>query len=214
MTTREASAPAAAGVLGFALAVFYAIFVRFYHAAGGTIGMGGMVPRDPPTIQFASFVAGLIILLGGVGCLMLTRPALRCVPAWVPVFGGRELPTALLATLCGFPALVGGVYAVVHGLGGIVVNLLSVLGLAEIPIPAGVWLNLDSSTMAWWELFFYEPWFVAMGMCLLLSVRRYALDKGVAAATVRRVGFVCTGLALAGGAAFVWMIVTDNVLVL
>ncbi|EID54086.1 hypothetical protein [Saccharomonospora xinjiangensis] len=214
MTTREANTPAAVGVLGFALAVFYAIFVRFYHAAGGTIGMGGLVPRDLPTFQFASFVAGLIILLGGVACLMLTRPALRRVPAWVPVLGGRELPTALMATLCGVPVLVGGVYAVIHGLGGFGANLLSVLGFAEIPIPADAWLNLDSSTMSWWELFFYEPWFVTMGMCLLLSARRYALDKGVAAATARRVGFVCTALLLAGGAAFVWMIVSHNLLVL
>lgn len=214
MTSRDESAPSRAGVWGLLLAVFYAVFVRFYQAAGGTIGLGGSVPRDLPTFQFTSFVAGVVILLGGVACLVLTTPRLRRAPAWLPMSGGREVPAALLVPLCAVPVLVGGLYAVVHGLGGGVTKLLALLGVAQVPLPTEAWVNLDPVALFLWDLLLYEPWFLAMGVCLLLSLRRYATDEGVSRTAIQRAGRVCTALVAVGTTAFVWMIVTDNLLVL
>jgi hypothetical protein len=213
-TARPARTVSRAGAWGLVLAVFYAVFVRFYQAAGGTVGMGGSVPRGLPNFQFASFLAGVLILLGGAACVVLTSPQLRRAPTSLPVIGGREVSAALVIPLCAAPTLLGGLYAIIHGIGGMVTKLLGLLGIVEIPFPAEAWVTVDMVALSLWDLLFYEPWFLAMGLCLLLSLRSYALDKGVRPGAVRAAGRACAALVAVGSAGFMWMIVTDNVVVI
>lgn len=220
MTTQTVGRPARAvrtasraGAWGLALAVFYAVFVRFYQAAGGTIGLGGSAPADPAALQAASYAAGLLILLGGVACLMLGYPLARCWPAWVPGVGARAVTPWLLVPLCAVPALVGGLFAVVHGLGGWSTKFLELVGVIDIAYPADAWVTLDVTAMDLWSVLFYEPWFLAMGVSLCLSVRAYARSLGIGEKALRRATRGCLGLVAAGTAVTVWMVVFDHVLV-
>jgi hypothetical protein len=56
---------------------------------------------------------------------------------------------------------------------------------------------------AWWNILFYQPWFAAMGLCLLLCARAYARAAGFRPSTVRRAAIgaliaavACTALIL------------------
>ncbi|CAH2717053.1 hypothetical protein BACCIP111895_04242 [Neobacillus rhizosphaerae] len=51
--------------LGCIWAVMYAVFVRFYQAAGGTLGIPGQV-EDPKGMYMASYFAGVLIMTCGV----------------------------------------------------------------------------------------------------------------------------------------------------
>jgi hypothetical protein len=79
--------------------IAYAVFVRFYQAAGGTIGLAGRF-EDADGFRRASLFAGLLILVAGLGALALVRPWGLRIPRWL-----------LLA-----PALAGSVYAMAHAL--------------------------------------------------------------------------------------------------
>src|SRR5579859_443672 len=91
-----------AGIAGIVLGVGYAVFVRFYQAAGGTIGLDG--PR-PPGLSWASYTAGVAILVGAAACAVLTMPSLRTVPAWSPIARGRRAPRWAVIAFCAVPAL-------------------------------------------------------------------------------------------------------------
>lgn len=72
----------AAGGWGFALGVGYAVLVRFYHAAGGQIGVAGEVSEQyVATLQMVSYLTGLVILVGAGACLVLTHRQFRVFPA-------------------------------------------------------------------------------------------------------------------------------------
>ncbi|SDS49022.1 hypothetical protein [Microlunatus soli] len=43
-----------------------------------------------------------------------------------------------------------------------------------------------------WELAFYEPWFLAFGICMAVSAIGYLHEAGLSASTVRRVSIVLT----------------------
>jgi len=152
--------------------------------------------------------------VGGAACVVLTSPQLRRAPTSLPVIGGREVSAALVIPLCAASALLGGLYAIIHGIGGMVTKLLGLLGIVDIPFPAEAWVTVDMVALSLWDLLLYEPWFLAMGLCLLLSLRSYALDKGVRPGAVRAAGRACAALVAVGSAGFMWMIVTDNVVVI
>lgn len=202
------------GVWGFGLAVFYAVFVRFYQAAGGTIGLGGSVPANPAGVQFASYLAGLLILVGGVACLYLASPAVRHFPFWIPGLGGRSIPARVLAPLCAAPSLLGGLYAIQHGLSSLVTSTLSLVGVAEVAsVPTNAWVRYDAAALDVWGLVLYGPWFLAMGLCLVLCVRRYARDLGVREPALRRASLASLVLVAGATAATVWMMLTDHIIV-
>lgn len=194
---------------GFGLAAFYAIFVRFYQAAGGSIGMSGeMRPEHAADSEFVGYLAGLLILLGGVACLYLGIPAVRRIPRWFPVGAGREIPGAILRPLCMTPVLAGSVFAVAHAVIGMTTKALALLGVIEIPYP-DAWLWIDETGSAWWDLAFYEPWFLALGVAMHLAVRRYLRDTGRASvpAWVTRVSAVVAAVFAGVG---IWMVATGN----
>jgi hypothetical protein len=156
-----------AGAWGLGLAVFYAVFVRFYQASGGRIGLPAQITA-PERFHQASYLAGLLILVGGAACVVLTGHRIR------------GFPRPLVLTAVVPPVVVGGVFALAHGVVGLVANALDLAGVITMDKP----LLADPTPAvraadAWWNIALYQPWFAAMGTCLLLSALAYARAVGV-----------------------------------
>jgi hypothetical protein len=88
---------ARAGYAASAWAIAYAVGVRGYQGLGGRVGLAGTF-EDPAAMRRASLLAGLGILLVGVGALALVRPWGLRLPRWLVIV----------------PALAGSAYAVSH----------------------------------------------------------------------------------------------------
>ncbi|MBD0382819.1 hypothetical protein [Paenibacillus sedimenti] len=76
--------------VGCVWAIFYAVCVRFYEAAGGIIDNSHTF-KDLESVQnasYASYFAGVIILVCGFILLGLVQPWGKVVPAWMPFMGG------------------------------------------------------------------------------------------------------------------------------
>lgn len=63
-----------AAYAGCVWALLYAVFVRFYQAAGGTIGLSAPIVDPTGGIYKASYVVGVIIMLCGFVLLGLVKP--------------------------------------------------------------------------------------------------------------------------------------------
>lgn len=194
---------------GFGAAAFYSVFVRFFEATGLSVSnTGTLVPEQQLAFRVASYSAGLLILVGGVACLYLALPPVRVIP-----FGRRrQIPRRLLIPLCLAPVLLGAMFAVGHAFTGMITKTLALLGLMEIPYPDS-WLTLDETASAWWDLLFYEPWFLVMGVLLFLAARRYLLDIA-RHAVVRAVTVGAVIGAIGVTTALTTMIATDTMLIL
>jgi hypothetical protein len=128
-----------------ALAIAYAIGVRGYHGLGGTIGLSGTF-EDPAGFERASLQAGAFLLLVGIGALALVRPWGLRLPRWL-VIG---------------PALAGSVFAMAHALTAYVTKSLDLFGAVDLEFRG--WKTLDEGHLIAWDLLFYEPWFLALGV--------------------------------------------------
>lgn len=186
-----------AGAWGLALGVWYAVFVRFYQASGGRIGLPGNI-RSGEGFHSASYWAGVLILVGGGACFALTNSSVRRWPRWVPAYGGKTWPRHLVTLLVLAPCALGGVFATMHGIGGLVTNALELCGAISIDRP----LVIDPSPAVTregdlWNLFVYEPWFLAMGLTLLAAVWNHVVGSGWSRLHVRRL-FVAIWVAVAG----------------
>ncbi|HEY1179169.1 MAG TPA: hypothetical protein VGF17_23695 [Phytomonospora sp.] len=213
MTTlpRRSPGPAVAW-WGFGVAAFYAIAVRFYQAAGGELGLAGeMLPEHAADTRMASYLAGLLILLGGVACLYLGLPEVRRIPRWFPLGSGREIPGWLLRPLCLAPVVAGAVFAVAHAIVGFATKGAALLGVMEIPYP-DAWARIDEEATAWWDIAFYEPCFVLLGVFLHLSAVRYLRATG-RESVARWTTIVSAVCAVVFGAVGIWMVATDRMVV-
>ncbi|WP_260508317.1 DUF3995 domain-containing protein [Cytobacillus firmus] len=143
--------------VGCTSAFMYAVFVRFYHAAAGTIGMPGEM-KDPEAIYMGSYIAGVAIMFCGFALIALIKPWSRIVPLNIPVIGGRRIPPLILLT----PTLIGTAFLIAHGVSGIITRILLLAGVIELDFPG--FIKVDVHELLFWELFFYEPWFVFMGI--------------------------------------------------
>jgi hypothetical protein len=144
ITTRKLP-PGWAAYAASALAIAYAIGVRGYQGLGGTIGVSGTF-EDPSGFEQASLRAGVFLLLVGIGELALVR-------AW-----GLKLPRWLVIA----PALAGSVFAMGHALTAYVTKPLDLLGIADLELKG--WRTVDEGEAFAWDLLFYEPWFLALGL--------------------------------------------------
>lgn len=140
-----------AGYAAFVWAVAYAIGVRGYHGLGGTFGVPGTF-EDPARFRAASLVAGAGLFVAGLGTLALVRP-------W-----GLRLPRWLVIA----PALAGAVIALTHALTAYVTKTLHLLGVIEIEFRG--WVRPDERSLILWDLIFYEPWFLGLGVLVMLAV--------------------------------------------
>ncbi|WP_245987529.1 hypothetical protein [Cohnella lupini] len=98
------------GYVGCVWAVLYAVFVRFYQAAGGSIGIPGQ-PINPETLAMVSYIAGLIIMVCGFVLIALVKPWGRVVPNWIPFVGGRKIHRLIIL----IPTLICTAFLIAHG---------------------------------------------------------------------------------------------------
>jgi hypothetical protein len=127
------------------LAAAYAIGVRGYQGLGGRVGIAGTF-EDPSGFERASLQAGAFLLLVAVGCLGLVRPWGLRLPRWLVIV----------------PALTGSVFAMGHALTAYVTKPLDLLGVVDLDFRG--WATLDEGKAIAWDLLFYEPWFLALGV--------------------------------------------------
>ena len=191
--------------LGFAAlgwALWYAVAVRAYAGVTGEFLGAGRVPaawRDG--FRTANLTAAGIIALGGLAALALCLPW----PPWLrtgSLRAGRSraeagrLRTALLRLLRPVLAVgvgVGGLFAFLHGTAGLVLDSLElggglssgrradVVGLsaaerADITRMYAA-MHADHHDLLRWDVLFYEPWFLVMGILLILTAWRYRVDR-------------------------------------
>ena len=174
--TKSSVWPAYVGCL---LAFIYAVFVRFYQAAGGMIGMPGKM-KDPTMIYMGSYIAGLAIMSCGFILIALIKPWSRIVPLQVPLIGGRKIHPLIVLT----PTLVGTAFLIAHGVSGMITRALLLAGIITLDFPGFVEVNVRE--LALWEFFFYEPWFVLLGIMAGLTAAHYAQASGIRQSTFRR----------------------------
>jgi hypothetical protein len=139
-----------AGYAAFGWAFAYAVFVRGYQGLGGTIGVAGTF-EDPAAMRRASLIAGVGILVVGIGALALVRP-------W-----GLRFPRRLVVV----PALAGSAYAATHALTAYVTKPLHVLGVIHLQFDG--WAQRGETAQFLWDLLFYEPWFLGLGILVTLG---------------------------------------------
>ena len=149
-----------AGYVAFAWAAAYAILVRGYQGLGGTVGLAGTF-EDPAGMQRASLIAGAGILLVAVGELALVRPWGLRLPRWLVIV----------------PALTGSAYAATHALTAYVTKPLDAAGVLELQFHG--WATRDEAAQFLWDLLFYEPWFLGLGVLTTLgAVHHYRRTGG------------------------------------
>ncbi|WP_059173918.1 DUF3995 domain-containing protein [Bacillus sp. FJAT-27445] len=174
--TKKAVWPA---YLGCVWAVMYAVFVRFYQAAGGTLGLPGQF-ENPKAVQMGSYVAGLLIMACGFILIALVKPWGRVVPTWVPFIGGKNIHPLIIL----IPTLFCTGYLIAHGISGMITKALLLAGVITIQFTG--WITLDVHSLALWSLLFYEPWFLIMGILSGLTASHYALASNISLSVFRR----------------------------
>jgi len=156
---RRERSPAWAGYAAFAWAAAYAVGVRGYQGLGGTLGVAGTF-EDPVAMRRASLIAGAGILLVGFGALALVR-------RW-----GLRLPRRLVIV----PALTGSAYAMAHALTAYVTKPLDALGIVHLRFDG--WAQRDETAQFLWDLLFYEPWFLGLGILVTIATLHHHRRTG------------------------------------
>ena len=159
--------PAWAGYAAFAWAVAYAVGVRGYQGLGGTVGLAGTF-EDPAGMRRASLVAGAGILLVGFGALATVRPWGLRLPRWLVII----------------PALTGSAYAAAHALTAYVTKPLHALGIVHLRFDG--WAQRNETAQFLWDLLFYEPWFLGLGLLVSLATLHHHRRSGGSARAGRR----------------------------
>lgn len=174
--TKKAVWPA---YLGCLWAVMYAVFVRFYQAAGGTAGLPGQY-SNPEALQMASYYAGVLIMACGFVLIALVKTWGRVVPHWVPFIGGKNIHRLFIL----IPTLSCTAILIAHGISGMITKALLLAEIITIQFTG--WVTLDVKSLALWSLFVYEPWFLIMGILSGLTASHYSLASGLSLRAFRR----------------------------
>ena len=148
-----------AGYAASAWAVTYAIGVRGYQGLGGTLGIAGTF-EDPEGMRQASLLAGAGILLVGVGALALVRPWGLRIPRWLIIV----------------PPLTGSAYAMSHALTAYVTKPLHAIGVIQLQFDG--WAERHETAQFLWDLLFYEPWFLGLGILVTLATLHHHRRTG------------------------------------
>jgi hypothetical protein len=166
--------PGWAGYAAFGWAVAYALGVRLYQALGGTVGLAGTF-EDPEGMRRASLAAAGGILLVGVGSLALVRP-------W-----GLRLPRWLVIA----PALAESAYVASHALTAYATKPLHAFGVVELQFRG--WATRDETAQFAWDLLFYEPWFLGLGVLVTLGALHHHRRTGGSARAAHRLAWLTVG---------------------
>jgi hypothetical protein len=157
-----------AGYAASAWAIAYAIGVRGYQGLGGTVGLPGDF-NDRAGFEQASLQAGAFLLLLGIGALAFVRPWGLRLPRWLVIV----------------PALAGSAFAMAHALTAYVTKPLHALGVVEIDFGQG-WRQVNETSLILWDLLFYEPWFLGLGVLTTLGALHHFKRTGGSEAAARR----------------------------
>jgi hypothetical protein len=82
------------------------------------------------------------------------------------------------------PALAGSVYAMAHALTGYLTKPLHLAGAIDLEFKG--WARIDERAMALWDLLFYEPWFLGLGVLVTLGALHHHRRTGGSARAERR----------------------------
>ncbi len=170
--------PAWAGYAAAAWALSYAIGVRGYQAAGGTLGLSGTF-EDPSGMRHASLLAGIFLAFVGAGALAFVRPWGLRLPRWLVIV----------------PALIGSSYAIAHALTAYISKPLHALGVIEINFDG--WATLDEGSLIRWDLLFYEPWFLGLGVLVTVGALHHHRRTGGTVRGARRLLWATAAMTLA-----------------
>ncbi len=167
-----------AGYAAFAWALAYAVGVRGYQGLGGTVGLPGTF-EDPDGFRSASLLAGAFIAAAGVGSLAFVRPWGLRLPRWLVIV----------------PALIGSAYAAAHAVAGYVTKLMHLLGIIDLEFRG--WERLDEGKLIAWDLLFYEPWFLGLGVLVTLGALHHYRRTGGSRCDAYRLGWITVAATLA-----------------
>lgn len=156
-----------AGYAASAWAIAYAIGVRGYQGLGGTVGLPGSF-EDPEAMRRASLIAAALLVAVGIGCLAFVRP-------W-----GLRLPRRPLIAL----GLIGAAYAAAHALTAYLTKPFHLVGLIDLRFRG--WERVDEDELIAWDLLFYEPWFLGLGVLVTLAALHHHYRTGGSATWARR----------------------------
>ena len=159
LTRWQRRSPAWAGYAASAWAIAYAIGVRGYQGLGGTLGLSGTFD-DPEAMRQASLMAGAGIFLVGVGALAFVRPWGLRLPRWLVIV----------------PALTGSADAAAHALTAYITKPLDALGVVQLQFRG--WAERNETSQFLWDLLFYEPWFLGLGILVTLGALHHHRRTG------------------------------------
>jgi hypothetical protein len=117
------------------------------------------------------------------------------------VLAGRSLPRWFMISCCAVPTMIAAVIAIGHGAGGGFAKALEAAGVGVASIRADD--PRGSATELAWEIAFYQPWFLAFGICLAIATIGYLRESGLSERTVRRVASTVITLSLINSLYFV-----------
>jgi hypothetical protein len=103
-----------------------------------------------------------------VGALAFVRP-------W-----GLRFPRRLVI----IPALAGSAFSAAHALTAYVTKSLHLLGVIDLEFLG--WKQLDEGSLIRWDLLFYEPWFLGLGILVTLGALHHHRRTGGSARGERR----------------------------
>ena len=171
MTRLSERPPGWAGYAAVVWAVAYALGVRLYQGLGGTVGLAGTF-EDAGGMRRASLAAAGGILLVGIGALALVRPWGLRLPRWL-----------VLAS-----ALAGSAYAASHALTAYVTKPLHAFGVIELQFHG--WATRHEAAQFAWDLLFYEPWFLGLGVLVTLGALHHHRRTGGSARAAYRIAWL------------------------
>jgi hypothetical protein len=112
----------------------------------------------------------VFILIVGVAALALVRPWGLRIPRWLVIV----------------PALAGSAYAVAHALIAYITKPLHLLGVIDLDFHSRGWARVDEGALIAWDLLFYEPWFLGLGVLVTLGTLHHHRRTGGSDQTRRR----------------------------
>src|SRR5918994_583573 len=140
---------------------------RVFRRRPSHIGVAGTF-EDPEGMRRASLLAGAGILLMGFGALALVRPWGLRIPRWLIIV----------------PALTGSASAIAHALTAYVTKPLHAIGVIHLQFDG--WARRHETAQFLWDLPFYEPWFLGLGVLVTLATLRHHRRTGGSAQARRR----------------------------
>jgi hypothetical protein len=104
---------------------------------------------------------------------------------------GLRLPRWLVIV----PAVAGSVYAISHALTAYVTKPLHAVGVVQLEFRG--WASRDEAAQFAWDLLFYEPWFLGLGVLVTLATLHHYRRTGGSARGARRLVAITVAATLA-----------------